>query len=277
MDCSRFIGALSSLLFLAVCAYAGAYLYPGAGGGETAVLCSASVTESVELRGIAVRSEQMLTLPRGGEFAAESGKRLPCGGLLAKSARETVTAPSSSVFFDRCDGFEALSPQDLFPLTVSSVDELLARKPEAQADGRLVLSTAWYFAAVSDSAALPTEGSCRVLFDAATDPVEAYVVALSEEEGGQRAILLRLTAGGDTLLSLRQCSARLIVGEYSGLKAPEAAVRQMPDGTHYVNTIAAGSMESTAVDIIYSAEGFCLIAPVGSSDLLRDGSRVTVG
>ncbi len=277
MDCSRFIGALSSLLFLAVCAYAGACLYPGAGGGETAVLYSVTLTESVELRGIAIRNEQALTLPRGGEFLVESGRRLPCGALLTGSGGESVTAPSSSIFFDSCDGFESLSPEDLFPLSVSGVDTLLARKPDKQADGRLVLSNEWYFAAVSGSAALPGEGFCWVIFDPASDPVEAYVVSLSKEEGGRRAILLRLTAGGDALLSLRQCSARLIVGEYSGLKAPEAAVRQRLDGTNYVNTIAAGGVESTAVDILYSADGFCLIAPVGSSDLLRDGSRVTVG
>ncbi len=277
MGCSRFIGVLSSLLFLAVCAYAGACLYPGAGGAETAVLRSATLTESVELRGIAVRREQALTLPRGGEFTAENGKRLPCGALLAGSGGESVTAPSSSVFFDSCDGYEFLSPEALFPLSVSSVDALLARKPETPADGRLILSNEWYFAAVSGSAALPGEGFCRVIFDPASDPVEACVVSLSQEEDGRRAILLRLTAGGDALLSLRQCSARLIVGEYSGLKAPESAVRQMPDGTSYVNTIAAGGVESTAVDILYSADGFCLIAPVGSSDLLRDGSRVTVG
>lgn len=277
MDCSRFIGVLSSLLFLAACAYAGAYLYPGAGGGETAALCSVTLTESVELHGVAVRNEQPLTLSPGGEFTAESGKRLPCGALLAGSSGEAISAPSSSVFFDSCDGFEPLSPEELFPLSVSSVDALLARKPGKQADGRLVLSNEWYFAAVSDSFALPSEGFCRVIFDPASDPVEAYVVSLSTEEDGRRAILLRLTAGGDALLSLRQCSARLIVGEYSGLKAPEAAVRQMPDGTNYVNKLTAGSVESTAVDILYSADGFCLIAPVGSSDLLRDGSRVTVG
>lgn len=268
---------MSSLLFLAVCAYAGAYLYPGAGGGETAVLCSVTLTESVELHGVAVRSEQALTLARGGEFAAESGKRLPCGALLAGGGGESVTAPSSSIFFDTCDGYESLSPADLFPLSVSSVDALLARKPDKPADGRLVLSNDWYFAAVSGSSALPSEGFCRVSFDPASAPVEACVVSLSKQEGGRRAILLRLTAGGDAMLSLRQCSARLIVGEYSGLKAPEAAVRQMPDGTNYVNTIAAGGVETTAVDILYSADGFCLIAPVGSSDLLRDGSRVTVG
>ncbi len=277
MDCSRFIGVLSSLLFLAVCAYAGACLYPGAGGAETAVLRPATLTESVELHDIAVRREQALTLSRGGEFAAESGKRLPGGGLLVGSGSEAISAPSSSIFFDSCDGFESLSPADLFPLTVSSVDALLAQKPDDPADGRLVLSNEWYFAAVSDSAALPGEGFCRVTFDSASDPLEAYVVSLSQEEDGRRAILLRLTAGGDALLSLRQCTARLIVGEYSGLKVPKAAVRQLPDGTNYVNTIAAGSVESAAVDILYSADGFCLIAPVGSSDLLRDGSRVTVG
>lgn len=277
MGCSRFIGVLSSLLFLAVCAYAGACFYPGADGGESAVLCAVTLTKSAELRGVAVRSEQALTLPQGCEFLAASGKRLPCGAPLAGVGDESVTAPSSAVFFDSCDGYEFLSPADLAPLSVSGVDALLARKPEKQADGRLVLSNAWYFAAVSGSADLPREGFCRVVFDAVPDPVGAYVVSLSEEEGGQRAILLRLTAGGDALLSLRQCSARLIVGEYSGLKAPEAAVRQMPDGTNFVNTLTAGGVEHAAVDILYSADGFCLIAPSGSSELLRDGSRILIG
>lgn len=278
MGSSRFIGALTALLFLAVCAYAGAYLYPGAVPGETALLRSASFIGSAELEGVAVRWEETLSLPRGAELYARSGERLPCGAALARSADgELITAGASSVFFSSCDGYESFSPETLSPLTVSSVEALLAQKPARSAGARLVLSHEWYFAALSSDESLPSDGFCQLLFSELSEPVSAQIVSLSAREDGRQAILLRLTAGGDALLSLRHCRARLITGEYSGLKAPERAVSYSAGGLPFVNIVTAGSVERAAVDILYTGEGFCLLSPADSSGLLRDGSRVLLG
>ena len=55
MTSSRVFSALSSLLFLAVCAYAGAALRGSADGVELMTVSAVTVTESAELDGVVLR------------------------------------------------------------------------------------------------------------------------------------------------------------------------------------------------------------------------------
>lgn len=272
MSSARYIGFLSAALFLAVCAYVGASVFPGAGGAGSAALCEATVTEYAPLRGVAVRHERALGIDAA-KLTAEAGLRVAAGEALAVSGDSVVTTDRSAVFFPDCDGFEALSPDGLSSLSVSGLEAILEQKGENSSGGRLVYENEWFFAAVSDSAALPAEGACRVLFESCDEPIDARVVSLSENEGGERVIVLRLTAGGE-YLRLRKCSAKLICGEYTGFKAPEEAVERDGDGT-FVNILTASGSERAAVDIIYSGDGFCLISPADSDSPVRDGARVT--
>lgn len=58
MTSSRVFSALSSLLFLAVCAYAGAALRGSADGVELMTVSAVTVTESAELDGVVLRRER---------------------------------------------------------------------------------------------------------------------------------------------------------------------------------------------------------------------------
>ena len=254
--------SLSSLLFLAVCAYAGAALRGSADGVELMTVSAVTVTESAELDGIVLRRERVL--PRGAELvpAAENGLRLPAGTAIALPDGTRELTGHSCVFFSQTDGFEALAPEAPEETDAAALDRLLAASPaeSGKSGGRLVSGFDWYYAAYADTAGESIQpGECRVRFDGFEETVSARAVSVSDESG-RRFILLRLTEGGADYLSLR--------------KLPAQAVRHDADGTDYVYVLCAGVVERRGAELIYSDKDCCLADPNGSGDALREGERV---
>ena len=108
-----FLRAAVVLLFLAVCAWTGAALYrtlrlhPASGEA-----LQAAVAEGIPLTGVAIRREQLLCSRGGATLAAEAGKRVARGAVLAVAADgSAVYAERSAVFFPDWDGLEALGPR----------------------------------------------------------------------------------------------------------------------------------------------------------------------
>ena len=276
MTSSRVFSALSSLLFLAVCAYAGAALRGSADGVELMTVSAVTVTESAELDGIVLRRERVL--PRGAELepAAADGLRLPAGAAIALPDGTKELTGHSCVFFSKTDGFEALMPDTPEETDAAALDMLLAAAPaqSGHSGGRLVSGFDWYYAAYANAAGksiLP--GECRVRFDGFDTAVSARTVNVSDE-GGRQFILLRLTEGGADYLSLRKTKAELVFSEQRGLKLPAQAVRHDEDGTDYVYVLCAGVVERRGAELIYSDKDCCLADPNGSGDALREGERV---
>ncbi len=213
-----FLRAVVVLLFLAVCAWAGAALhqalrlYPAAAGpGPPAA------EEGIPLEGLAIRRERLLCSRGEVRLCAEAGKRVARGAVLAIAADGSkVCAEESAVFFPDWDGLERLSPADLAAPDTACVSALLSSRPEEPdgAFGRLVLGMDWYFAALTDAEAAPAAGSrCQLRFDGLDRSVAARLLSVSETAGGRRALLLRLTDGGADCLSLRSCRAQLFLSE----------------------------------------------------------------
>lgn len=268
--------SLSSLLFLAVCAYAGAALRGSADGVELMTVSAVTVTESAELDGIVLRRERVL--PRGAELvpATENGLRLPAGTAIALPNGTRELTGHSCVFFSQTDGFEALAPEAPEETDAAALDRLLAASPaeSGKSGGRLVSGFDWYYAAYADTAGESIQpGECRVRFDGFEETVSARAVSVSDESG-RRFILLRLTEGGADYLSLRKTKAEIVFSEHRGLKLPAQAVRHDADGTDYVYVLCAGVVERRGAELIYSDKDCCLADPNGSGDALREGERV---
>ncbi|MGM9588046.1 MAG: hypothetical protein ACI3VA_11260 [Candidatus Limivicinus sp.] len=258
---------IAAVLFLAVSAYAGAKLWGRlVSAPETQTVRAVTLTDSAELEGIVIRREQLCP---AGEGLFADGERLGAGTV--------PSVPGSALYYRSCDGLERLSPELLEDLDVQKLQALLAEKPSPQEGGRLVLDHAWYYAAlVPADEPVPDSGRCRVLFDGFAVPAEAEILSLSSEENGQRALVLRLTLGGDAYMKLRKCSAELIFSQYSGLRLPEEAVHRDEDGNNFVYTITAGVVERRAVDIIYSEGDLCIAAFSADANGLREGNLVIV-
>ncbi len=172
-------------MFLAVCAYIGAALFAPV-GFDVPRAESASVGSGTEIKGIAVRTEQLVCSVSG-----ISGCRISAGD-----------GHSAGVWFDSCDGYEFLSPDMLFPFTENTPERLMAFERAETESGRIVTEHIWYFAAYAEQEL--EKGACRVFFDGLDGAVEAEI---TETDGA--AVLLRLRCGGEAL-SLRVCSARVI-------------------------------------------------------------------
>lgn len=205
-----FLRGVAALLFLAVCAWCGAGLrarlrapaLPAAeiaGGGLT-------------LEGICLRREEPLCLPADAALAVEDGERVPAGGLLARLSDGTpVRAERSALFFSGFDGLESLGREALEPFGASALRALLAREAFVPTGcrGRLVLDAVWYYAALApEGTALPEPGACRLRFAGQSAWLPARLLAVSGAEDGERALLFRLSRGGDCL-SLRRIRAEL--------------------------------------------------------------------
>ena len=207
MRASRFFSALSSVLFLALCAYAGAYVYPKVTRKAAPEIPRAEVTQTVTLRGVAVRQERVFDCAG----TAENAQRLCAGSPFGLDENgDELYCDASAVYFSHSDGFESLSPDTLSTLTADELEDILSSPLEESSAPRLVTGFAWYFAALApETAPVPETGRCRLLFDGFQNETDAYLVSASAADNGRRVLLFRLTAGGEAYLSLRQTSANI--------------------------------------------------------------------
>ena len=279
MESSRFFSLVAGTLFLAVCAYGGAALYRQVERPEIVTVQSARLQESVELRGIVLREEQSLCFSRGTRPLAPEGQRLAAGQALALDrAGQEILCRQAGVYFSETDGFEGLSMESLDAGDASALEALLAAKPEEGGSGRLVTGWSWYYWALCpDRQELPQSGTCRIEFAGMGESIPARIISLSTPENGRRALLLRLNNGGSEYLKLRKTGAKLLFSEHSGLYLPEEAIQLAEDGSQFVNTLSAGTLEPRAVEITYTGEGFSLAAFGTGPEALREGDRVVTG
>ena len=194
--------AAAALLFLALCAWAGAALYAILSPKAEAAAAVKAPRERT-LEGLALRRE--LPLPEGAALPGglREGERLPAGALGSLVPEGT----GSAVWFSVLDGYEHLSLDALERVDVASVRALLDTPPEpTPSAGRLVLGRDWYLAALGPAGDYPQPGErCRVSVTGLDYPLDGRVIAVSEPEMGRQALLLRLTDGSPEALCLRKC------------------------------------------------------------------------
>ena len=271
--------AIAVLLFLTVCAYIGAGFYEGlADDMQTVRAESAAVTESIGLYGVAVRREQQLCSPTA-QILPVNGKRYPSGAAICMAGDGScVYSPAPATFYESFDGFEYLDPDMLFPFGSNTFSELLSSESEKGRHclGRLLLDNIWYYAAEVTVGLAPSAGqSCSLLFEDIGRECEGLVWAVCRDRD-KEYVLLRINGGDEQLMSLRHCSAKLILCEYKGLKIPKNAVCTDNNGKKYIRVLAAGLVETRTVDIIYTGDDFCLVKQSWSWDALREGESVLI-
>ena len=192
----------AALLFLALCAWAGAALY-AALSPRTGTPRRESAPEAALLEGLALRRELCLPADAALPEGLREGERLPAGALGALAPAEA----GSAVWFSRTDGLERLSVDALERVEVPAVRALLDAQPEdAASAGRLVLGRDWYLAALGPAGDYPQPGErCLLRVSGLGRPLDARVIAVSPPREGCQALLLRLTDGSPEALCLRRC------------------------------------------------------------------------
>lgn len=276
-------------------------------GRVSAALAGASSAEDLTVRGASVRSALLeltgavargahaslpgaaislrsLIFTEGGATLHELGQlQRELNSLLGSADAGTgeITAREGGVFSAAADGWEHLTPELLDGLTPDGLYALIDSRADISPDcfGKLVTDYVWYYAAVlpqEDAEAL-SAGSYVTLDFGKNYPsgIPAVVESVSAPAGGEAAVVFRCdTALADTL-PMREVSAAVLFGQYSGIRVPGEAVREDGGGT-YVWVITAMQLERKNVSVLYTGDGFCVVERGSASDALREGNTIVV-
>lgn len=251
----RALSGAAAAAFLALCAYAGAFLWQRV---NAPVLCQAaavSYTKTVRIKGIAVREEEPISsLPA----AFEDGARIPAGAneLTGRAA----------LCCEGCDGLEYLSPAMLCP---ERVDGLIASKPGIAGSARLIYGCAWYVAAISEED-VPEGVRVGLMIDGCDTSVNGRVIA---SENGR--IIIRLTEGLTVFDKIRQISASLALESVDGLQISTNSVR-FEGGESFVYVILSNIVEKRRIEVLYVEDGITVVSRSRESDELHAGDSVIV-
>ena len=194
MGSGRFYALLSTLLFAAVCAYAGAAIFTALDHVPGEKLTVPAVNGDCELQGIIIRREEIVDTP----ISLAAGERLPAGEYCDQSA----------LFFPETDGYEHISPADISELSTQTLKELIHSAPVHNAGAKLIFGFDCYYAAFYSGHENIAPGSCRLRFESEKESRRAELIHISKENGSC-SLLFRLMLDRQ-LAELRLCNAQLI-------------------------------------------------------------------
>lgn len=230
-----------------------------AGGGDSSQLSSQVLNAIVALRTAAsagdltsLESQSMelksLIYKREYAYGEEDGEQNTAAALQASldavesqisalnaqasQSSSRITASQAGTFSGQVDGYESvLTPAMLESVTPSQLSQLSKTKPQtpAEAVGKLITDTTWYFVFSLDEAQAQrlVEGhTVQVRFSRDwSGEVEMTVERLGEPENGQVAVVLSSTRFLSDTTLLRRQTVELIFESKTGIRVPKQAVR----------------------------------------------------
>ena len=208
-----YLKSVAVVFFAAVCAYAGAWLFPSLSGLRPLLPVTAAAESSIGLEGIALRHELALAPGGGTSFLPGEGERVPAASFLWRDeGGESFISGKSSVYMAGCDGFETLSPPEEEKLDMAQLLDFMNFTPdENPAPARLVEGFHWYYAALAPANTPQLAmGSHYLKFEGFEEYTKALLVSREVSSDGQ-ALLFRLKLGDPAYLKLRKCRAELLL------------------------------------------------------------------
>ncbi len=184
----------------------------------------------------------------------------------------SVVSTASGYFVDHIDGYEeTLSGLDLSSLTVSKAEEMIGAYTSYQADTsavKIVTSHKWRYITVlsgEDAEQIRSGNTVSLRFSHVSEDVPMTVEKLvRDEETGKYLAIFSGETINEELLSIRFCSATIVVASYTGLKLPKEALR-FENGVRGVYVVVMDKMYFRKIEEIYEAEDY-LIAKINEDD-----------
>lgn len=139
-----------------------------------------------------------------------------------------ITAPMGGLFSSLVDGYESvLTPQLLSELTPADYRTLSASG--SQGAGKIISGNTWYFVTLmreSEMNDLKAGDTVTLRFQTGLDrDLSMKVERVSDEDGGQRVVVLSSEKYMNLTTLLRQQNAQIIFDSFSGIRVPRSAVR----------------------------------------------------
>ena len=180
----------------------------------------------------------------------------------------TVHAPRSGTFSQTIDGFEHISPDDLYLISPTELEELFSVPIVSVGAGKLVTHHRWYFVAIMDSAdatRIPVGQQMTVHFSGAYHAeFDMLVESVGRREGDRSVVVFSSVVSIHDVAALRYLRADLVFGSLSGIHIPREAIHLDDDGTTFIFLQSGARAERVNVEILYE---------IGDGYLVRDGAE----
>ena len=208
------------------------------------------------------------------------------------SATTRVTAGQSGYFSSLVDGYEAvLTPERLETMTPADYRSL-APQQTAGSCGKMVYGTRWYFVTLmktEDMGRMAAGDTVTLRFQNGLDrDLTMTVHSISEEDKGQKLVVLAADDYLGLTTLLRHQNAQIIFDSYTGLRVPRSAVRiltetitdeeggELTEKTTGVYCLWGAAARFKPVEVIWQEESYILVRPAegaSSTRVLRAGDE----
>lgn len=267
--------ASESLLALSACVASGKLgeLYPLALNVEAAILSPAPLSEedeAAELRSLTAELEAL--------------------SLAAEGDMDRIRAETPGLFSLFTDGYEHVSPDDLYDIRPSGVKTLLRTTGQTEnAVGKLITDIRWYYVTVvteADAAKLQAGKHASVEFSRNYNAALSMTVeSVSPAENGECAVVLSCPSFMQDVAALREMTAELVFGRKSGIRVPREAVHVDEEGKTFVYILEGLRAKKVVISILREdSEGYMVEKTEGGlrvrdqiilqAENLRDGAVV---
>jgi len=240
--------------------------------------------------------------------AAASALQSQIAALTASADPNTtrVTAPKGGLFSSLVDGYESvLTPDRLQDMTPA---EYRALSPEAASGvGKIVYGSHWSFVTLmreGDIGRVQVGDTVVLRFQTGLDrDLTMTVERISDEDGGQRLVVLSSKQYLNLTTLLRHQNAQVIFNSYTGIRVPRSAVRILwetvtdedgepvlkSDGTEQTRQITGvycvwgTTARLKPVDVVWQEDEYLLVVPSEealagyTSASAREGRRLRAG
>ena len=203
-----------------------------------------------------------------------------------------ITAPESGLFSSLVDGYETvLTPESLAAMTPADYRTITPQSSSGSC-GKMVYGTQWYFVTLMDTEDMGkmAEGDTVTLrFQNGLDrDLTMTVHSISEEDKGQKLVILTSESYLGLTTLLRHQNAQIIFDSYTGLRVPRSAVRiltetitdedgnELTEKTTGVYCLWGSAARFKPVDIVWQEESYILVTPAegaSSTRTLRAGDE----
>lgn len=187
-----------------------------------------------------------------------------------------ISAPVSGYYISESDGYETLIDYNkINALTPAEVEKALAAEASqlpAGVMGKIVGRFAWYMVCTvpaAETAELQRDMAVKVRIpDSPVGEVKAEVYKLIEGEDGKNVVIIRAADMSEEIAHLRFENIQIVRNEYDGFRIPNDAIRA-EDGEKGVYVLAGNKIRFRKINIIYSAEDYCIAENKGEPGYLK--------
>ncbi len=185
-------------------------------------------------------------------------------------SKKDVFAPSSGVFSEKTDGFEALF-SDMPPSgwSATAFDSFMERNEEEDSSRcKIVDNYQWYYVCRVDASALAAHplGSAVTMMPAGGEAIDGTIRDISEGVNGTCIVTIVSDRDFSGLESKRKMTVRLIFGAHSGYVIPRKAFH-LYQGEYGVFIERGNRLAFRKANIIYEDEDNAVVSPGEGTEL----------